>query len=158
MLCVAAGTMVLSLAVTGFTLDWTHSVERVRWWERWQVGQDGLAPVAARLKGSGAGMEPPPDATFRDGAWWFTPQVPPQRQVLLGASGATGGAWQLCTDGTCHDLPEDRGPLRLWSADTCNGGSDDPQPDQPGHRADDGNAGQPDAHEPAQPGQPLPHQ
>lgn len=119
MLCVGAGAAVLSLAVTGFTLDWTHSVERTAWWERWHLSDAGLAPVKARITGPGAGMEPPPDATFRDGAWWFTPQVPPQRQVFLGASGATDGGWRLCADDRCHRLPEDQGPLRLWVAADC---------------------------------------
>lgn len=156
MLCVGAGAaLVLALPVTGFTLDWTHSVERVAWWERWQMTDAGLAPVQARLTGSGAGMEPAPDAVFRDGAWWFTPRVAPQRQVVLAAAGATGAGWRLCAAGTCHDLPETAGPLRLWQATTC---LDDPQPDQPRHRADHHDAGQPQEHEPAKLGQGTPHQ
>lgn len=119
MLCVAGGALLLSLATTEFTLDWTHSVERTTWWERWQVTGTGLAPVQARISAAGAGMEPPPDAVLRDGAWHYAPDLPPQRDVWLGASGATGGGWRLCADGRCHALPEGDGPLHLWSAPDC---------------------------------------
>ncbi|QDA36662.1 DUF1850 domain-containing protein (plasmid) [Paracoccus liaowanqingii] len=121
MLCVAAGAFALSLATEGFTLDWTHSVARTVWWERWQITDAGLTPVEARITGTGAGMEPPPDARLRDGVWHYAPQVPPQRQVVLAASGATGAGWRLCAQGTCHALTEDQGPLRLWSAERCEG-------------------------------------
>lgn len=158
MLCVASGAFLLSLATHDFTLDWQHSVERTAWWERWQVTDTGLAPVAARITASGAGMEPPLDAVLRDGAWEYTPQVPPQRDVWLGASGATGGGWRLCAEGQCHALPEGDGPLHLWSAPDCRQPSGDPQADQEGQRADAGDAGQPDPHEPRKPPQPLTHQ
>lgn len=119
MICASAGTLVLALAWAEFTLDWQHSVTHTAWWERWQAGAEGIAPVEARMTGPGAGMEPPPDAVWRDGAWHFTPQLAPQRQVLLAASGATGGGWRICAGGACHPLPEDQGPIRLWSAGTC---------------------------------------
>ncbi|WP_233490610.1 DUF1850 domain-containing protein [Paracoccus sediminilitoris] len=119
MLCVAGGALLLSLATTEFTLDWTHSVERTTWWERWQVTEFGLAPVQAWISASGAGMEPPPDAVLRDGAWHYALDLPPQRNVWLGASGATGGGWRLCANGRCHALPEGDGPLHLWSAPDC---------------------------------------
>ncbi|WP_255418669.1 DUF1850 domain-containing protein [Paracoccus sp. JM45] len=119
MLCVASGAFLLSLATAEFTLDWQHSVEHTLWWERWRITDAGLAPVAARITASGAGMEPPPDAVLRDGVWEFTPTVPPQRDIWLGASGASMGGWQLCAGGQCHDLPEGDGPLHLWSAPDC---------------------------------------
>lgn len=121
MICVGAGAaVILSLTAPGFTLDWTHSVAGTGWWERWQATDAGLAPVRARITGPGAGMEPPPDAVLRDGAWLFTPTVPPQRQVVLAVSDATGGGWRLCAQGRCHPLPEDRGPIRLWVAEDCD--------------------------------------
>ena len=60
-------------------------------------------------------------AGLQDGVWHYTPRVPPQRQVVLAASGATGAGWRLCAQGACHALPEDQGPLRLWSAERCDG-------------------------------------
>ncbi|MGP9805075.1 DUF1850 domain-containing protein [Paracoccus sp. NSM] len=119
MLCLAAGATVLSLAAGEFTLEWTHSVSRTLWWERWTVSAEGLAPVEARVTGAGAGMEPPPDAIWRDGAWHYTPRIAPQREIWLADSGATAG-WRLCAAGTCHVLSGTGRPLRLWAAtDGC---------------------------------------
>ena len=112
-LCIA-GAATLRLAVAAFTLAWTHSVEHVRWEEDWQVGPAGLQIVAARVRGSGAGMEPGEDARLVDGWWTWRPQLPPQPQVLLAASGATGGGWTLCGGGQCHELGAAAGPaIRL---------------------------------------------
>jgi hypothetical protein len=61
-LCRAAGSKITALAFSAFTLSWTHSVERIRWEEDWQLTSRGLELVEARVKGSGAGMEPPPEA------------------------------------------------------------------------------------------------
>lgn len=127
MLCLAAGATVLSLAAGEFTLEWTHSVSRTHWWERWTVSADGLAPVEARLTGAGAGMEPPPDAIWRDGAWHYTPRIAPQREIWLADSGATAG-WRLCADGTCHDLSGTGQPLRLWTDTVDCGQGPSPAP------------------------------
>jgi len=113
MLCVAG----MALAVAGFTLEWQHSVARTMWWERWEVTAQGLAPVEARITGAGAGMEPPPDARREADGWHWTPRVPPQREVVLSTSGATGGGWRLCADGACLDLPETGRPLVLSACD-----------------------------------------
>lgn len=121
MLCVAAGGMVLSLAVETFTLHWTHSVTRGLWWERWEIREAGIRPVEARVTGSGAGMDPPEGAVLVDGAWSYIPNLPPQQEVFLAASGATGGGWHLCTQGICHTLGADQGPpVRLWQSPHCD--------------------------------------
>lgn len=120
MLCIAAGGKILALAASTFTLSWTHSVQRIEWWERWEVSAEGLRPVEARVAGSGAGIEPPPDALWRADGWHYRPSLPPQREIFLSASGTTGGGWTLCAEGTCHVLgSEDEKPLRLWTAPTC---------------------------------------
>lgn len=119
-LCVAAAGSVLALAVTGFELSWTHSVTRGLWWERWEVAEAGLRPVEARIEGSGAGMEVPEGARLSDGVWRYTPTLPPQREVFLAASGATGGGWTLCAAGRCLELGAEAGPpARLWQAEDC---------------------------------------
>jgi hypothetical protein len=112
-LCLSGGAAA-KLAVAAFTLAWTHSVEHVRWEEDWRVGPAGLELVAARIKGSGAGMEPP-DGARLDGGWWtWTPEVPPLPELVLAASGATGGGWTLCAGATCLDLGTAAGaPIRL---------------------------------------------
>ena len=58
-LCLAAAGIVVHLAATEFTLAWTHSVERVRWEEDWRVEGDRLVAADSRVRGSGAGMDPP---------------------------------------------------------------------------------------------------
>jgi hypothetical protein len=103
-LCIAAAGKTLLIAASAFTLSWTHSVEKIAWQEDWQVGQDGLRIVEARVKGSGAGMEPPEGSVLKDGWWHYKPALPPQKQVRLAASGATGGGWTLCAAGECMVL------------------------------------------------------
>lgn len=61
-----------------FTLAWTHSIERQRWEEDYTVqrgpaGQPRLLATAARVRGSAAGMEPPPDAVLHDGWYHYRP-------------------------------------------------------------------------------------
>jgi hypothetical protein len=117
-LCVLGGAEVLRLAATAFTLAWTHSVERTAWEEDWRVTPAGLELVEARVRGSGAGMEPPQDARLRDGWWVYAPGRPAQAELVLAASGATGGGWSLCADGRCTEIGADAGaPLRLVPCD-----------------------------------------
>jgi hypothetical protein len=112
-LCIA-GAVTLRLAVTAFTLGWTHSVEHLRWEEDWRVTPAGLELVEARVRGSGAGMEPPDGARLVDGWWTWRPDRPPLPELLLAASGATGAGWSLCAGGRCFDLGAAPGPpLRL---------------------------------------------
>ena len=102
-LCLASAGVVKSLTVTAFMLSWTHSVEKIEWQEDWRVTPQGLQIVQARVKGSGAGMEPPPDARLVDGFFRWTPQLPVLPEVALGNSGLAG-EWRICTDGKCQDL------------------------------------------------------
>jgi hypothetical protein len=112
------GAATLRLAATAFTLAWTHSVEHVRWEEDWRVTPAGLDLVAARVRGSGAGMEPPPDARLVDGWWTWTPAGPPLPELALAASGATGGGWSLCAAGACRTIGTEPGPpVRLASCE-----------------------------------------
>ncbi len=113
-LCIVAAGKTTMLAVTAFTLSWTHSVDRTRWQESWRVGPAGLEITEARVKGSAAGMEPPAGATLRDGWWIYEPALPPRRDVALASSGATGGGWTLCTALGCVELGAAAGePVRL---------------------------------------------
>ncbi|UCI28978.1 DUF1850 domain-containing protein [Mesorhizobium sp. B2-8-5] len=105
-LCVLAAGKTVALAVAAFTLSWTHSVERTRWQEDWTVTSAGLRVVEARVKGSGAGMEPPEDSALRSGWWVYAPRIGPQPRLVLAASGATGEGWTLCTAAGCRELGE----------------------------------------------------
>ena len=103
-LCILAGAGLLRLAVAGFTLTWTHSIEKTRWEEDWLVAGDHLTLVEARIESMGAGMEPGPDARF-DGTWWrWTPRVPPMPELLLRRSDAIPQGWGLCAGGECRRI------------------------------------------------------
>jgi hypothetical protein len=102
-LCLASAGVVKSLSVAAFMLTWTHSIEKIEWQEDWRVTPQGLEIVEARVKGSGAGMEPPPDARLSEGWFHWKPQLPILPEVVLGNSGMAG-EWRFCTEGKCQDL------------------------------------------------------
>jgi len=104
-LCLASAGAVKALAVTAFTLAWTHSTEKVEWQEDWRLAGGGLELVEARVKGSGAGMEPPPEARLSGGWFRWKPAAPAMGEVTLGNSGAAG-EWRLCANGKCKTLSE----------------------------------------------------
>ena len=99
--CLLAGGKTVAFAAAAFTLSWTHSVEKTRWEEHWRVVPGGLQVVQARVRGSGAGMDPPDGSSFKDGWWTYVPRVPALRRLVLASSGATGGGWTLCTKDRC---------------------------------------------------------
>ena len=107
------------LPTEAFELHWTHSVEKIEWRERWRVTGAGLTVVEARIRGSGAGMEPPDGARLEAGWWVYTPAIAPQARVILAASAFTDDH-RLCVRGECRDLSDwvgrragDGGPVEL---------------------------------------------
>lgn len=104
-LCLAAGAIGAALAIESFTLAWTHSIEKLRWEEDWRVAGKTLVIDAARIRGTGAGMEPPADAILRDGAWHYRPMLKPLAQLRLAHSPYASG-YELCTAGRCRPLAE----------------------------------------------------
>jgi len=103
-LCLAAPLLALTLTADAFTLRWTHSVEKTEWQERWQVRGHTLALTDARVRGSGAGMEPPDGSVLQDG-WWVYRSDLRVPLLRLASSGATGSGWQLCTEAAgCQEL------------------------------------------------------
>ena len=104
-LCLASAGIVKTLSIAAFTLAWTHSIEKVEWHEDWRLIPQGLELVQARVKGSGAGMEPPGDARLVDGWFQWRPERAPMPELVLGNSGAAG-EWRLCSDGSCRTLSE----------------------------------------------------
>jgi hypothetical protein len=125
-LCILTAGKTVTLAVAAFTLSWTHSVEKTRWQEDWTITPAGLQIVEARVKGSGAGMEPAEGAVLRDGWWVYVPKLAPQRKLVLGASGATGEGWTLCAADICHEIGAVAGaPVELAPCDEA--GSSQPR-------------------------------
>jgi hypothetical protein len=104
-LCLASAGIVKTLSVAAFTLVWTHSIEKVDWQEDWRITPKGLELVQARVKGSGAGMEPASDARLVGGWFQWRPARAPMREVVLGNSGAAG-EWRLCSAGRCRTLSQ----------------------------------------------------
>ncbi len=103
MICLLAGSVITPLMAGAITLAWTHSVEKTTWEEDWRSTPAGLELVEARVRGSGAGMEPPPEAKFVNGVWSWKPDLPPQVQVIMRRSGATAD-WQICMAGGCRPM------------------------------------------------------
>lgn len=108
LLCLAGGKAIV-LAAGLFTLSWTHSVEKIAWQERWAVTPDGLVLREARVKGSGAGMEPGEGAHREDNWWVWKPRAAPLAELVLASSGATGSGWTLCTANGCQELGREKG-------------------------------------------------
>jgi Uncharacterized conserved protein len=103
-LCLAAGGKLTVLAVSAFSLSWTHSVQKTEWREDWAVTPAGLEILEAAVKGSGAGMEPGDGAVLRDGWWVWRPETRTVPELRLAASGATGSGWTLCHADGCVEL------------------------------------------------------
>lgn len=98
--------------VERFTLAWTHSIEKVRWEEDYAVrpsAKPGAPPVlqalTARVRGSGAGMEPPPDAVLRNGWFEYTPQTLSPEGLQLSRSGFTAD-YDWCTSAGCVPMAQ----------------------------------------------------
>ncbi len=104
-LCLISAGATKTLAIAAFTLVWTHSIEKIDWQEDWRVTPSGLQLVEARVKGSGAGMEPPPEARLVDGWFQWRPARGSLPEVILGNSGVAG-EWRLCHGGKCRTLSD----------------------------------------------------
>ena len=104
-LCLAAGAASAVLAIDAFTLSWIHSIEKVRWEEDWRVAAGALVIDEARIRGSGAGMEPPAGATLKNGVWHYRPSLPPHAVLRLTHSPHAAG-YTLCTATVCNPLAD----------------------------------------------------
>ena len=102
-ICLAAGAIAASLPLSAFTLAWTHSIEKIRWEEDYRVVDSRLVLEEARIRGSGAGMEPPADARFEKGVWHYRPPLPPLERLRLTHSPYTA-EYQICSGGHCRPL------------------------------------------------------
>jgi hypothetical protein len=112
--CLTIGGKATMIASAMFTLGWTHSVEKTGWLEQWRVAGALLQLREARIRGSGAGMEPGDGAVLVDGWWVWQPVAAPLKDLLLAASGATGGGWRLCSGGECREIGAEAGePVRI---------------------------------------------
>ncbi|KAA3651387.1 MAG: DUF1850 domain-containing protein [Proteobacteria bacterium] len=98
------GVPTRTLPATQFTLAWMHSIEKIRWEEDWRLDDGMMTLREARVRGSGAGMEPPPGARLVDGVWHY--QVLRREPALhLTHSPFTAG-YTLCAAGRCQPLTD----------------------------------------------------
>jgi hypothetical protein len=105
MLCLAAGAVSAVLAIDAFTLTWIHSIEKIRWEEDWRIDGHTLVIDEARIRGSGAGMEPPAGSVLKNGVWHYRPALPPQAVLRLTHSPHAAG-YTLCTATVCQPLAD----------------------------------------------------
>lgn len=104
-LCLLAAGATVRLGTVAMTLAWTHSIEKTRWEEDFRATPAGVVLDEDRIQGTGAGMEPPPNARF-DGRWWRYKSNPaPMKNIVLRRSGATAD-WQVCIGGTCRQMAD----------------------------------------------------
>jgi hypothetical protein len=102
-LCLILGANTVTLPAERFTLAWTHSVEKTGWQEDYVVRDGRLVLTQARIEGTGAGMEPPPNAILQSGWWHYTPDLPPLTELRLTLSPYTAD-YRLCWNGSCRLL------------------------------------------------------
>ena len=76
-LCLAAAAIPVALPLQAFTLAWTHSIGKIRWEEDYRLAGGRIELVEARIRGHGAGMEPPEGLVLKNGVWHYTPRLPP---------------------------------------------------------------------------------
>lgn len=110
------------VATTNFTLAWTHTIEKVRWEENYQVHYDRLNQkarlyaVVARIKGSAAGMEPPDGAWLQKGWYHYKPTDSYPTELRLTRSEFSAD-YEWCTAQGCVPLsakfPRDGGVTLL---------------------------------------------
>lgn len=103
-LCLTSGLLAAQVAANSFTLGWTHSIEKILWEEDWRVTPSALVLEEGRVRGSGAGMEPPPGARFEDGVWHYRADRRLPRLTLTHSPWAQG--YRLCLAGACRPLAE----------------------------------------------------
>lgn len=102
-----------------FTLRWTHSVEKIVWREAYVLAPGGLRLTEAAVQGTGAGMEPPPEARLVDGWYVYAPDRT-VADIVIPDSDFTG-PMTLCAGGRCAPVADwarrPAGaitPVRLW--------------------------------------------
>lgn len=101
--CLATALATVAVSVSSFTLAWTHSIEKLRWEERWRVDGDFLLLEQVRMRGHGAGMEPAAGAELIDGVWQWQPLT--RHAMLRLARSEFVADYEWCAEGNaCRPL------------------------------------------------------
>ena len=119
-LCIVVGTALVAIPAQRFTLRWQHTVEKILWEEDYLVAGEWLYLSGARVRGSGAGMEPPANAVKVADAWHYRPAQRWHRTLTLARSDF-GRDYELCVGGACKPLAAwAPGPLALTTLSPCD--------------------------------------
>lgn len=102
-LCLAAAGYSAHVPAHHFTLVWRHSIEKIDWEEDYVVAGDWLYLSGARIRGSGAGMEPSDEALLVDGVWHYRPAQRWSRTLTVARSEFVQD-YRLCIDGRCTPM------------------------------------------------------
>ena len=105
-LCIGlvAGTLIHPLPTTSVTLSWAHSIEKARWEEDYVVEGKVLYLREARIKTSGAGMDPPDGAVWREGWWRYRPALSRIPEVVLANSNFVEGYTLCWSPSSCQPM------------------------------------------------------
>jgi hypothetical protein len=119
--CLAGAGELLRIAATAFTLSWTHTIEKTLWVESWMVTRQALVLTEVKIKGSGAGMEPPAEARLVDG-WYVWHPDDQQRPAISLRRAPEAGDWTFCASSVpCAPLgkilPAAADPVILYPCD-----------------------------------------
>jgi hypothetical protein len=121
-ICLLVGGMLrASLPVDAFSLHWRHSVAKTMWEEQYRVVQGQLVLTGASVAGTGAGMEPPPDAVLADGRWKWLPALPPLADLRITYSRFTRD-YDVCWKSRCRSLGRlinPQAPTEVVSIQAC---------------------------------------
>lgn len=104
-ICLVAGLLLAPLG-DHITLRWQHSIEKQRWEEDYRLEAGALRLTEARVRATGAGMEPPEQAVFKGGEWHYRPALPLLPQLEIRHSPYVE-PYTLCTASHCA-------PVTAW--------------------------------------------
>ncbi len=103
-ICLVAGLLLAQFG-DDITLRWTHSIEKIAWEEDYRREGEVLRLIAARVRGTGAGMEPPAGAVLQDSVWHYRPVLPPLPRLVLRHS-PHAPPYVVCADGRCRPVTD----------------------------------------------------
>ena len=114
-LCILTGAKITTIAISFFTLSWTHSVEKTEWQEDWKINDTKLELIEARVQGSGAGMDPPDGSLFANGWWTYKPKKINIEELFLATSNTNLVNWKICYNGICQVLNNNNeDPIKIF--------------------------------------------
>ena len=101
-LCLSGGGTQRFISADRFELGWMHSIEKTNWNEFWRVVNNELVLDWASVQTSGAGMDIPENAVFRDGAYYY--RVDRNLSELRLFQVSSPFEYRLCVNSSCKSI------------------------------------------------------